>query len=219
MNSIFNFIGTFASILSIPLAIYFYLKSSDARQNRIRLDIIRSISYRIGEGAALDKSEVSAVFNSKLREYNVRKPYFSETTILEDIIADAVSNPFLESSKKTQIILSVGNVLESYLIHDGTRANEKSHETKEDYATLLKEKATHQRQTMDSLRSSIFMIISSTAALLLTTLSITFEKQISPPALTSDFSIEAFISVLVSIIAGVLSLVIVSISKKNKKGK
>lgn len=114
MNSIFQFIGTFASIFSIPLAIILFFKTSDARQNQIRLEIIRSLSYRIGEGKKLNKIEISAVFNSKVREHNIRKPSFNEISILEDIIADAVSNPFLASEQKTSIICNISEIIMSY---------------------------------------------------------------------------------------------------------
>lgn len=82
MDNIFQFVGTFASIFSIPLVIILYFKTSDVRQNKMRLEIIRSLSYRIGEGDMLSKMEVSAVFHSKLREHNIRKPVFNGVSIL-----------------------------------------------------------------------------------------------------------------------------------------
>ena len=109
---ILQFIGTFASVFSIPLAIILYLKTSDVRQNKVRLDIIRTLSHRIGEGehGELRKIEVSAVFNSKVRENKIRKPVFDEMMLLEDIIADAVSNPFLTSEQKTHIIDNINKL-------------------------------------------------------------------------------------------------------------
>ena len=117
MNNFLQMIGTFASIFSVPLAIIIYFKTSDARQNKIRLEIIRSLSYRIGEGKTLNEQEISAVLNSKVREYNLHKPLFTEMSILEDIIADAVSNPFLTSEQKTSIIQNISKVIQSYTIY------------------------------------------------------------------------------------------------------
>lgn len=111
MNDILNFLGTFASIFSIPLAIILYFKTSDARQNKVRLEIIRSLSCRIGERNTLSKMEVSAVINSKVREHNIKNPLFNEVTIMEDIIADVISNPFLSSEQKNLIVENIKSVL------------------------------------------------------------------------------------------------------------
>jgi len=48
MNEILQFIGTSASMFSIPLAIILYFKASDLRQNKIRLDI-KCFSYSVNQ--------------------------------------------------------------------------------------------------------------------------------------------------------------------------
>jgi len=114
VNEIFQYLGTFASIFSIPLAIILHFKANSAKQSKVRLEIVRTLSYRIGEGQKLSRFEISAVFNSKIREHNIWKAQFTELIVLEDIITDVVSNPFLSTDHKTIIIQDIEHIFMSY---------------------------------------------------------------------------------------------------------
>lgn len=111
MEIILQFIASFASIFSVPLAIIIYLKTCENRQNKIRLEIVRSLSYRIGDGKVLSKSEINSVLKSKLRDYNIRKSNITEVAVLEDITADVVSNPFLSREQKSEIIKGIDTTI------------------------------------------------------------------------------------------------------------
>lgn len=115
MNIFFQVIGTIASILSIPLAIYFYFKSNDSKQDRVRRDIIKTLSYKVGEGNVINKLDIVNVYNSKLREYNIKKPSFTTYNILEDLISDVLSNPFLGSVSRGTILENLKSVSDLYL--------------------------------------------------------------------------------------------------------
>lgn len=101
---VFQYIGTIASILSIPLAIYFYLKQNDSKYNKVRQDIVKTLSYHINNDTHdIDISYISTVYSSKLHEYNLKNPPFSEASIIEDLITDVISNPFIDSEKRAKI--------------------------------------------------------------------------------------------------------------------
>ncbi len=50
MEHLFSFIASLASIGSIPLAVYFFLRSSEDRYLKIRREIAKLIPSEIGEG-------------------------------------------------------------------------------------------------------------------------------------------------------------------------
>lgn len=104
MNEFIQVIGNFASIFSVPLAIILYIMANEKKQKRVCKEIVRSLSYRYGEEVALARNEVLAVYNSKLREHNIRRARFSVSEVLEDIVAEVVTSPFLLSDNKTRII-------------------------------------------------------------------------------------------------------------------
>ena len=64
MEQIFQLIGSIASVGSIPLAVYFYLKSKETKLIKIKNDIIRTLSYQIGENRNLSTFEIDTVIKN-----------------------------------------------------------------------------------------------------------------------------------------------------------
>jgi hypothetical protein len=110
MNQILNLVGTIASIGSIPLAIYLYLKSIEDKKDRVRRDILRALSYQIGENRKLDLFEVSKVIHSNCRNNKIGETAIEIESILEDLISDTISNPLLESQRKDQILENIKSI-------------------------------------------------------------------------------------------------------------
>ena len=110
MNSFIQVVGTIASILSIPLAIYFYLKANDRTYEKVRRDIIKTLSYRVGEGIAITANDITSVYNSKIREYKINGNVFNEKDILDDLKCDVISNPFLRAGGKDSILNSLNRI-------------------------------------------------------------------------------------------------------------
>lgn len=219
MNDFFQLVGTFASIFSVPLAIIIYFKTTDARQNKIRLEIIRSLSYRIGEGKTLNKMEVSAVFNSKIREYNLRKSLFTEISILEDMIADAVSNPFLTSEQKTLIIQDISNILESY--GAVTKRESRTNNTDVEIKYIVHDSVENEAKRKRDLTTDIFSIVTVSTSIMLTMIGtlVTNDANDSFSILFSDYQVPSGIlmGVVVSFIAAFLVCIVKIIIKKTKK--
>ena len=202
MNNIFQFVGTFASIFSIPLAIILYFKTSDVRQNKIRLEIIRSLSYRIGEGDVLSKMEVSAVFHSKLREHNIRKPIFNEVSILEDIVANAVSNPFVTNVQKANIIERASHLLLSYgVVKERTKNEDNTNNTE---LQVLSEEAFAVISVLFSAIFSVFIAFFNE----------TLSKYIQDISIPSELVLSLVITIVAGLGTAILSIVIQRIKKK-----
>lgn len=104
VNAILQIVGSIASIASIPLAVYLYLRSREANYRRLRADIVKTLSYQIGEGRTLSLFEVNVVIDSKLREYGVKEGDFATDEVIEDLVTEIISNPMLESSRKQEVI-------------------------------------------------------------------------------------------------------------------
>ena len=61
-------IGSIASILGIPLAIYLYLRQRESNIRKIRELILDILSRQIGEGRSLSVFEIRSVIESVLRK-------------------------------------------------------------------------------------------------------------------------------------------------------
>lgn len=105
-----TYIGTIASISSIPLAIYFYIKSREETTDRNRREILRIISYQIGESRTLNLFEIDRVIGSNLRNNKLKKGTITSKNIVEDLISDTISSPLLESSRKEAILKNLKDI-------------------------------------------------------------------------------------------------------------
>ena len=72
MGPLFQWIGTFASIVSVPLAFLFYYKTMDGKYEKVRKELLRLLSHYIGDGHTPNRFYISAIINSKLRENNIK---------------------------------------------------------------------------------------------------------------------------------------------------
>lgn len=104
MNNFFSLLGSIASIIAIPLAIYFYLKQKEAKNDKVRKEITKILSYQIGESRELTTFEIQAVINSKLRENKIRSDSILVSETIEDLIAETMASPLLDEKRK-EIIL------------------------------------------------------------------------------------------------------------------
>lgn len=104
MEKIFQLVGSIASIGSIPLAIYLYLKSKETKFDKTKNYIIRTLSYQIGENRILGTFEIETVIKSKLRENNIKEGSITIDSVIEDLVTETISNPLIESDRKSEII-------------------------------------------------------------------------------------------------------------------
>lgn len=104
LDAILPTIGSVASIGSIPLAVYLFLRTREAKYVRVRREIVRTLSYQIGEGRELPRFEISAVVASKLREANLKLSAINVIEILDDLVSETIANPMLEATRKETIV-------------------------------------------------------------------------------------------------------------------
>ena len=86
MEYILTILGTIASLGAIPLSIYFYLKSKENKFDKVKKEIVKILSYQIGEERELTAFEIQTVINSKLRENRFKTNIVSIDEIVEDLV-------------------------------------------------------------------------------------------------------------------------------------
>jgi hypothetical protein len=104
MNDFFQILGTIASIGSIPLAIYLFVRTREQSRDKLRREIVKILSYQIGEDRKLSAFEIQTVINSKLRENRINTDSITVISIIEDIVSETISSPLLNNDRKERII-------------------------------------------------------------------------------------------------------------------
>lgn len=110
MSTFLQFLGSIASIGSIPLAIYLYLRSREARFNKLKREIVKILSYQIGEGRNLSSFEIQSVIFSKIREAGIKNNTLFVSEIVEDLVTETISSPMLESERKKEILNNLRSI-------------------------------------------------------------------------------------------------------------
>ena len=138
MNDFITIIGTIASVGSIPLAIYLFLKSKENSFDKIKRDIVRILSHQIGSGNQLTTFEIQSVINSKLRDNKISSNNITVHEIIEDLMTEVISNPLIDNEKKEfyltnfKSIYSKGQLL---MFIDNMSTNELTQQTSKDEIT------------------------------------------------------------------------------------
>lgn len=72
MNEFLQVMGSLASIIGIPLAVYLYFKGQAEKYFDVRRDIVKRLSYQVGEGREISQFELNAVIDSMVREKRLK---------------------------------------------------------------------------------------------------------------------------------------------------
>lgn len=107
---IFQILASMASIISIPLAIYFARKNNNTTSEKARLDIIKTLSYRLSSAHTLTYEDIDSVYKSKLREHEIVHVQFNQEDILNDLKSDIMSNAFLENDVRNKILYNLSSI-------------------------------------------------------------------------------------------------------------
>jgi hypothetical protein len=236
LGDFFSIIGSIASIGSIPLAIFLYFKSREAKFEKVGREIVRIISFQVGENRELTTFELQTVINSKLRENRIKEGSISIGEVIEDLAAETISNPLLESIRKETILNNLRKLyykgeLLAVVDEIDSNKNENLNNNLDQLKQYLEEDKT-QKEYQDkkkerfTLYSNFFLIVVSLIGAILsvwTTLSdsafINFFKPFEPLKENTVLSKIALGAVASAIALAVTSLTQSIIKKKEKKRK
>lgn len=112
MNDIISLIGTIASIGSIPLGFYFFIKGKEEKRDKVKRDIVKILLYQLNDSNLVSIFEIQSVINSKCRESKVHVDTITMTEIIDDLLSEIISNPLLQKESKTTFIANL-----KYLSH------------------------------------------------------------------------------------------------------
>lgn len=104
MSQFLQLLGTFASIISVPLAIIFYFKTKNGKYEKIRKELVNLFTSYIGAGNSLSTFHLSSVINAKLRENNLKLGRITIKSVIEDLVIEIISNPLLNKGDKAAIL-------------------------------------------------------------------------------------------------------------------
>jgi hypothetical protein len=224
LNSILSILGSLASLAAIPLSVYLYLRSKEARVSRVRREVVRTLSYQIGEGRDLNVFTIVTVIRSRIRDEGVREGSISVEDVVEDLVAETIMEPMIDSERKSQILVNLSRLyhlgeisrfLERYSITADQlyRWTSEEHLEKKEYrvkegalgpAEGVRPHKTHSVSTSFALISTVITSL----------LFVAYEKELA--VIFRDFSRkvpvpEFFIGVISSLLAAVLTSLVLSI--------
>lgn len=232
----FSIIGTIASIGSIPLSLYLFIKSKENNIDKVKRDIVRILSHQIGDNRQLSTFEIQTVINSKTRETKIDHKKITVNHIIEDLVSETISNPILDKSIKETIISDLrkiyfkGEILTSIdNIELDTRTEDEKESNEENIEEEIK-RIIRQRTELNSIiensdkkvvrTSESFAIIAGVMTIFASVLTFigkdeyqNYSKPLYDFLQKNDF----YISIVSSILTAVIALTILSIFKKVKK--
>lgn len=155
MSQLLQWIGTFASIISVPLAVFFYYKTIDGKHEKVRKDLISLFSSYIGTGNNLSLFYISSVINAKLRENNLKAGCITTNSIIEDLIVEIISNPLLNNAAKKSILYDLENLINPVIsVPDGKLAGGEALSNEE-----LNDTAERRRKIANSLKINEHIVV------------------------------------------------------------
>lgn len=232
MNEALQIVGSFASILGVPLAIYLYLKSQIQKHAQVRREIVKKLSHQIGEGRTVGLFELNAVIDSLVRENQLRKGTITGNSIIEDIIADTVSSPLLDSTRKDQLILelsqlhSIGDVyqviqnddsiFEKFIIYlRSEKENGGQTERIKQKISKTSEKSEESTKIAELFGLIVGLISCMAAAISLT--DIIEGVEIIPKIFNSNIITNLLLGIVASIVAGIIVALIPKFGSERRK--
>ncbi len=118
MNSVLSIIGAVASIISIPLGFYFFIRSKEEKRDKVKRDIIKILLAQLNDSDLVSIFEIKSVINSKCREAKISIDSIRNSEILEDLIAEIIANPLLQQENKEKYITNLKLLSQRLLIKE-----------------------------------------------------------------------------------------------------
>lgn len=111
LSVLLNLVGSIASIGAIPLSIWLYLRAQEEKLASTRRDVLRILSYQLGEARPLTVFEIRAVIDSTLRAKRLKANSITPGQIIDDLVTETIANPMLAPDRKQVIITELERAL------------------------------------------------------------------------------------------------------------
>lgn len=224
MNDTISLIGTIASIGSIPLAFYFFIKSKEEKREKVRREIVKLLLYQLNDTNLVSIFEIQSVINSKCRENRIDSKSIIVTEIIDDLLAEIMSNPLLQKENKMVFIAELMSLY--YDIHDAKERAPKAPAKMQSIAqekievdVLNEEKKNTYKGKLNNL-SQLFIITAFAMVGLvyfsIHVIEILYQKKITIPLLdTNDFQSSIIIGFITSILSVGISALLIAFKQRH----
>ncbi|MHA7102633.1 hypothetical protein [Roseivirga pacifica] len=234
MTDFITIIGTIASVGSIPLAIYLYIKSSEQKIIKVRREIVKTLSYQLKDDKHLSTFEIQAVINSKLREHKLKKASITPEEVIEDLIAETIANPLIDNERKNFFLNNFKSLLSKSELYDTIEelsTKQPSDKSEPEMERRLLELVKRQQEHRDNLEkrlkktsdnfSSIFGLIATITTVVISVLTILGDELIVGKFFDFANDKKELVNFLISALAGIATMITTVAIKKaiNKKEK
>ncbi|MCG9232467.1 hypothetical protein L3X65_25475 [Vibrio diabolicus] len=123
MNEFLQIVGSLASIVGIPLAVYLYFKGQAEKYFDVRRDIVKRLSYQVGEGREISQFELNAVIDSMVREKRLKQSSISANSVVEDLISETISSPLLDKARKHTLVMELQRLHSECEVYESIKKN------------------------------------------------------------------------------------------------
>ncbi|HCH5588339.1 TPA: hypothetical protein NKZ51_003649 [Vibrio parahaemolyticus] len=123
MNEFLQIVGSLASIVGIPLAVYLYFKGQAEKYFDVRRDIVKRLSYQVGEGREISQFELNAVIDSMVREKRLKQSSISANSVVEDLISETISSPLLDRARKDTLVKELQRLHSECEVYESIKKN------------------------------------------------------------------------------------------------
>ncbi len=228
MNDIISLIGTIASIGSIPLGIYFFIKGKEEKQDKVKRDIVKILLYQLNDSSLVSIFEIQSVLNSKCRENKVNVDSISITEIIDDLLSEIISNPLLQKENKRTFITNLKFLSHRILttsdidVTAETITLEKLKEVDEDKIELELQREQEKLQHVNKSEnlSQIFSKITTSIGLLAALAAVSSEFFFNSDVIKKFFEKSGFLwAIIIGIVVSTLGAVISYFIKKSVDNK
>jgi hypothetical protein len=211
-------IGSIASILGIPLAVYLFLRQRESKFRKLRAEILDVLSRQIGEGRMISVFELQSVIETRTREYKTRRTLIRDDSVIEDLVTETVRNPMLATDQKQGIIDNLQQLHTAAMIYErlsdleSTKLNVDLEEFRRERVAALDSGSSIERLPV----SQIFAVLAGTLtvlALAIATLA-DFSKVIEN---IDPSKVAGIVGVIVSVAAVFSTQLYVRLKSKRKK--
>lgn len=232
----FSIIGTVASIGSLPLSLYLYIKSKENSIDKVKRDIVKILSHQIGDRRQLTTFEIQTVINSKTRETKIDNEKITVNHIIEDLVSETISNPLLDKSIKETIITELKKIyfkgelltsIDNIELETRTESEKKTNDVniEKEIKTIIEKRreineVIENKYKRVARTSESFAIIAGMMTILASVLTFVgkekydnFSKPLYDFLQKNDF----YIGIILSVVTATLASIILAIFKKVKK--
>jgi hypothetical protein len=115
-NSILQFLGTIASIVGFPYAVFVAQKQKRENTEFTKRQITERLAQVVITNGRIDGVEALAVIRSELRKASIPEKKVLASELFEDLINLIAATPLLDSTKKSKAIVVLKEVLNEFLL-------------------------------------------------------------------------------------------------------